>query len=577
MKRISLVAAVLFLLTSCSSTKKTTEPVRPSVQIGGVQQAEVMQIFFNANKEKILGNYDNAAQLFSEVIRRDGKNAAAMYELSNIYSAQKKYSDALFFSKSAYSIDPSNSWYVLNYADILQKNKRFAEAADVLGKLVQSFPDRPDYYYEWAASLIYAEKPNEAIKAYDKLESKIGVSKEVSTQKSRLYQRINKNDKAVDELQKLIASDPTDAQAYGMLAEVYQAMGQKQKALDTYNKILLVDPDNPYIHLSLADYYRTEGNKEESLVELKKAFSNKNLDIETKISILSSYYALIEIHPELREQALEMCRLLIVSHPNEPRAYAVYGDFLDQDKKTTEAREQYLKAKELGSKEFIVYSKLLFLDAQLLKWDTLKAESEEALTLFPDQPIVYYFNGVANVQLKKYPEAISSFNSGVKLVVDNKNLEGQFYASLGDVYNEIKDYPKSDASYLKALDINPKDANVLNNYAYFLSLRGEKLEKAEEMSRLSNQLEPTQASYQDTYGWIMYKLGRFKEAKEWIEKSIAGSNNDVGATLYEHYGDVMFKLGDTSKAIEFWMKAKNAGEGTSENLDRKIQEKKMFE
>lgn len=574
MKKILFFAPVFAVLVSCKSTQQT--PVRPTVQGGGVQQAEVLHLFYNANKEKILGNYDNAAQLFSDVIRRDGKNAAAMYELSNIYSGQKKYSDALFFSKSAYQIDPSNVWYALNYADILQKNKRHGEAADVLAKLVQSYPDRPDYYYEWAATLIYAEKPSEAIKVYDKLETKIGVSKEVSMQKSRLYQRMNKNEKAVEELQKLINNDPSDAQSYGMLAEVYQSMGQKQKALETYNKILQVDPENPYIHLSLADYYRNEGDKDKSQAELKKAFSNKNLDVETKISILSSYYALIEIHPELRSQAMEMCSLLVATHPNEPKAYAVYGDFLDQDKKTAEAREQYRLAKSLGSKDFVVYSKLMFLDTQLQHWDSLKAESDEAVNLFPDQPIVYYFNGLADMQMKKYSDAVSMFNTGVKLVVDNKKLEGQFYASLGDAYNELKDYAKSDLNYSKALEIDPKDANVLNNYAYYLSLRGEKLEKAEEMSRLSNELEPTQASYQDTYAWIMYKLGRYPEAKTWMEKAMAGTP-EISATLYEHYGDILFKLGDTTKALEFWQKAKTAGQGASENLDRKILEKKIFE
>ena len=107
---------------------------------------------------------------------------------------------------------------------------------------------------------------------------------------------------------------------------------QKEKALDTYNQILNIDPDNPYMHLSLADFYRSNGEKEKSVEELKKAFLNKELDIDTKISILSSYYTLIGIHPELMEQALEMCEFLINSHPSEPNAHAVYGDFLRQDK-----------------------------------------------------------------------------------------------------------------------------------------------------------------------------------------------------------------------------------------------------
>lgn len=162
------------------------------------------------------------------------------------------------------------------------------------------------------------------------------------------------------------------------------------------------------------------------------------------------------------------------------------------------------------------------------------------------------------------------------MIVDNKDLESQFYSSLGEAYNEIKDYVKSDESFEKGIAIDPKNANTLNNYAYFLSVRGEKLEKAEKMSMESNELEPTQASYQDTYGWIMYKQNKFEDAKIWIEKSLSNST-DSSATVLEHYGDVLFKIGDTAKAFDFWQKAKNAGEGASEFLDRKILEKKLFE
>ncbi|HRH67007.1 MAG TPA: tetratricopeptide repeat protein, partial [Bacteroidia bacterium] len=443
-----LIALSALLISGCKSTQTTTSTSRVSKStLSDSQRAEVTYLFFNANKEKLLGNFNNAADLFAEVIRKDGSNAAAMYELANIYAEQKKYSDALFFSKSAYQIDPSNPWYTLSYADILQKNKKFDESADVLEKLVSAYPDRVDYYYEWASALLYAEKPAEAIKVYDKLEAKTGVSKEISMQKARLYQRMNKNDKAVVELQKLIDYNPADAQSYGMLAELYQSMGQKEKALETYNKILQIDPENPFIHLSLADYYRNNGEKEKSVAELKKAFQNKDLDIETKLSILSSYYALVELHPELKDQALEMCRLLIEAHPNESRAHAVYGDFLYQDKKTTEALAEFKTARDLGSKEFIVYRQIMYLEAQLQAWDSLLVESEEAMTLFPDQPEVYYLNGVAYSQKKKYVEAATAFQSGVKMVVDNKNLEVQFYASLGDTYQELKDFQKSEENY----------------------------------------------------------------------------------------------------------------------------------
>jgi tetratricopeptide (TPR) repeat protein len=575
MNKFFYIAISLALFAGCKGGEKTTSTAAKS-NLSDSQKAEVTYAFFNANKEKILGNYDNAATQFSDVIRKDPSNAAAMYELANIYSGQKKYADALYFAKGAYQLDKKNNWYVLSYVDILEKNKKFTEAGAVLEKAVQDNPSNVDYYYEWATTCLYAEKPNDAIKVYDKLEAQIGINREVIMQKARIYQRLNKNDKALEELNKLVVADPKDSQAYGMIAEIYQAMGKNEMALSTYQKILEIDPENPYIHLSLADYYRNAGEKEKSIEELKKAFSNKELDIDTKISILSSYYTLIDIHPELKEQAIDMCKLLVQANANEPKAHAVYGDFLIQDKKYAEAKVEYLKAKELGSKEYAVYSQLMFINSQLQDWKDLTSTSDEAMALFPEQALPYFFNGLAQIQNKNYSGATSVLNSGVKLVVDNKPLEGQFYASLGDAYNELRDYAKSDESYDRALEINPKDANVMNNYAYYLSVRNEKLDKAEALSKASNELEPNQSSYEDTYGWIMYKQGKYSDAKIWIEKSL-NNGSDKSATVLEHYGDVIFRLGDTTKALEYWQKAKAAGEGASEFLDRKLLEKRLFE
>ncbi len=572
-KLLILITGSAFLI-SCGGPKQVAHSTPSRQPSGGAEQTEVLNIFYNANKEKILGNLNNAIELFSEVIRKDPGNHAAMYELANIYADQKKNTDALYFIKSAYKLDSKNIWYSMTLADIYQKNKKFTEAATVLEQLVKDNPERVDFYFEWATALVFADKPSDAVKAYDKLEEKTGPSKDVIIPKSRLYQRMGKFEKAITELQKLINADPKDAQAYGMLAEVYQNMGDKQKALDTYNKVLEVDPDNAFIHLSLADFYRSNGEKEKSVKELKLAFNNKELDVDTKISILASYLPLIELHPELKDQAMELCHLLLEAHPSESRAHAIYGAFLYLDKQFPAARDQYREAQNLGGKEFTIVDQVLRLDYQLQSWDTLLMESNEALTNFPEQPIVYFLNGVANIQKKKYADGIKSLNSGVKLVVDDTTLMVSFYSSLGEAYNETKEFAKSDENYEKALHLNANDAGALNNYSYFLSVRGENLEKAEAMSKLSNELQPKTGSFEDTYGWIMYKQGKYKDAQTWIEKALA-DDGEKSAAVLEHYGDVLYKNGNTIKALEYWQKAKNAGDGASEFLDKKILEKKL--
>jgi tetratricopeptide (TPR) repeat protein len=577
MKKLSVVILLVAALSACKSSKPTTASKAPAkIEMSSAQKADVTKLFFDANKEKLLGNLNNAADLFAEVIRKDGSNHAAMYELSNIYAEQKKYSDALFFARSAYRLDPKNEWYAMSLSDILQKNHKFEESAQVLEQLVKDYPDRIDYYFELASAQVFAGKYSDAIKTYDKIEAQIGISSEVIMQKERLWLQLNKSDKAIAEVQKLIDANPKDAKAYNMLAELYQKIGNKEKALETYNKILQIDPDNPYVHLSLADYYRSNGDKEKSEQELKLAFSNKELDIDTKLSILASYAAIIELHPEMTEQALEMGKLLIEANPKEPRAHAIYGQFLSSDSQYVKAREEFKTAIKLGANEFAVTATIVQVDYQLRDWDSMIIDSDSGMTNFPDQPTMYLYNGIAKIQKKKFKDAVEVLNGGLKMVVDNKQLEAGFYTSLGEAYYEMKKYSESDENYDKALEINPKDATTLNNYAYYLSVRGDKLDKAEEMSKQSNEIQPDQASFEDTYGWIMYKMGKYKDAKTWIEKALA-HGSDKSAAVLEHYGDILFKEGNNAKALEYWQKAKDAGDGASEFLDKKLSEKRLIE
>jgi tetratricopeptide (TPR) repeat protein len=105
-------------------------------------------------------------------------------------------------------------------------------------------------------------------------------------------------------------------------------------------------------------------------------------------------------------------------------------------------------------------------------------------------------------------------------------------------------------------------------------LRKENLEKAKQMSAYANKLEPDNDSFEDTYAWILFQLGDYKEAKIWQEKAIGDSTTN--GTLLEHYGDILFKLGDIEKAVEQWKKAKSVG-SESKTIDAKIASKSYVE
>jgi Tfp pilus assembly protein PilF len=181
------------------------------------------------------------------------------------------------------------------------------------------------------------------------------------------------------------------------------------------------------------------------------------------------------------------------------------------------------------------------------------------------------------LQKKEYKEAVEYLTIGKDYVFKNPALLAQFYANLGDANHGLKEFEASDSAYEEALKIEPKNIYVLNNYGYYLSLREEKLDRAEELSAYCNELEPDQSNYQDTYAWILYKQGKFIQAKDWLEKALK-NGGESNAVILEHLGDSYAKLKDLIKAVEFWNRAKTINDGsTSKFLDQKIADKKLYE
>jgi len=560
-------------LVSCKSTQ-TTNSTASKGHVKGVA-ADNSSLFIDANKEKTLENYDEAIKLFTKCLEINPQDGASMFELAKLYTIKGNAEMALKYAELAIDVEQENVYYLLFYAGILQSTEDYEQAAKVYEKVVELKPNHPEYYNRLAVAYLYSKKPMEAIKIYDKLEEKVGITEEYSMKKQSIYIQENKINQAIEEIEKLISAFPEETKYYAILAEVCMNHGMEDKALEAYNKIAELNEDDPYIHISLADYYKQRGDHEKAFEELKLGFSNPNLDIDSKIQILIQYYTINEIYEDLKSQAFELAEIMVDVHSNDPKAYSMYGDFLYQDSRFLEARDAFRNVIALDSSKYLVWEQLLFTESELQDNEALYLESKRATELFPEQPIPYLFAGGSLYEKKEWEECIRILEQGAYYVVNNDRLLAQFYAYLGDAYNQVNDIEKSDASYDKVLLINPDHDYVLNNYAYYLSQRGENLEKAAKMAKHATELKPETPSNQDTYGWVLYKMGYYEEAKTWIERAIKNGAQD-NPVILEHLGDIYWKLGEENKAIDLWIKAKDAGKG-SDLLDKKVEDKKLYE
>ncbi len=564
----------IFLLTTsllAGATLSLSAQTRPSEE-----QVETEKIFIDASREKVLGNYENAAYLFKEVLKRDKNNHAAAYELARLYDVLDNVDKAMASIKMAINGDPQNPWYQMFLADILDRKGKYKDGAKIFEKLVSEAPYNEYYYIKWAFLLMKAKKPEKSIEVYSMLEERIGISEEISRKKQALYLGIGQPDKAIETYQMLIKSDPHNIEYYHLLASLYRQLEDQDNAAKTYERILEIDPNDAKASIALADRQKVEGDDVSYLNSLQPVFSKPDVDIDLKIKEILPYIRQVVDTPNepVMNATLQLATILEEQHPKEAKAYSVSGDLLYYSGRKRQALKKYLKARSLNNTIYSIYDQIMYINLETNSYDTLLTISNEAIDLFPNQAGAYYFNGVALDFQQKNQAAISSYQQALLMARKNPRLQFDLYARLGGVYHRMGKHTLSDTNMDKALQLNPKDFNLLNNYSFYLAERGVQLEKAKKMSALANELRPNQSQFQDTYGWILYQMKEYESAREWLIKAIDnGGNSNPG--ILEHYGDILFQIGKTEAAIVEWQKALEQKGGKDEGLQEKIRSRQL--
>jgi tetratricopeptide (TPR) repeat protein len=569
---------ILNLSATWAQQPENNKPA-PAIIIAGapmnaLDSNRVKQLFYTALREKTIGNSELSSELYNRILQIDPMNDAAMFELARIKKFQKQPQESKMLLERAVTVNPDNEWYWIALIEQYQSANEHLKLENALNELIRIKPDKPDYYFDKANAQVFQKKFDSALSTYDLIEKQFGFSDELVRKRQQVYLKQGKTGKAAEEIEKLIKLHPEEIRYYLSLSEIYNSNGLTDKALKVLLRGEKINPEHPLIHLALADTYRTQKNKTASFNQLKLAFASPDLDIEQKIRIVMGYFPKFP-DPDAKASALELSKIIAGLHQDDAKAQALYGDILVYNEQLTEAKVAYRKALNLNNQIYAIWEQLVRLQLNSNDIENTIKDGEEALTIFPNQAILNYMVGIGWFQKKDYNKAVFYLKNAVSLETENKIFLTQAYAALGDCYHQLKNDSKSDEAYENSISFDANNAYTLNNYAYYLSLRGERLDKAEQMSRRSNELRPGSASFQDTYAWILFKQKKYAEAKSWMEKAVS-NENEISAVQLEHYGDILFHLGDIEKAIIKWKSAREAGL-VSPILEQKIKEQKYVE
>ncbi len=533
--------------------------------------------FIDANREQLLGNYAKAIEIYESILKEAPQNDAAAYQLAKLYDAQSDGEKAIRYARQAIQLANGNPWYRRFLSELYQKQNRNREAAEVYAELVRQDPNVEEYYYRWAYFLVKSNDVNAALKVYDDFEKRFGINEEVIRRKHSLYAGQGNNRKATDELLRLIKAFPKSLEYRYWLANFYEQIGETILAQGIYADILKIAPNDPKANMALAGATGRQSDEVQLLRSLQGVFEKTDIGIDLKISRLMPFVTKVADtgNKEIANVALELTRVLEAVHPQEAKVYAVTADLLYYSGDRLRALEKYKKTLELDDTVFLVWEQTLRICYEIGDYTALRRYSENAMDLFPNKAFIYYMNGLANARLNHWNNAQESLEQAAMMAANNGRLlfDIQFQRAL--VLNELKRYDAANEAFEATLKLNAKSPEALNAYAQALAGRGENLEKAKAMAKQAMELNSKNATYQATYGWVLYKLKDYNEAKKWLDKALETSNgNDPG--ILEHYGDLLFQLNDQEGAVRYWIKAQEKG-GGSELLEKKITTRRLYE
>jgi len=555
-------------LSGCGSKKNTEAPSEK-----GFSKADYAYIekFHNAVRLKSKGQTSEAIQSFEACLSMKQNDDAVYYALSELYLVQGNSMKSGEAIKKAAKLDPNNLHYTSELAYYYIEKEQYNEAIVAFEKLVKAQPRNPEVLYPFAECLVRAGRTQEAINQLNKTEDQIGVIPEISIQKFQLYLQLKQEAKGLEELNKARTQHPENPQLLSTLVDYYFQTKQDDKALSTLEDLVKADPKNGRIHLFIADIYRGKGDKDNYFLSLKKAFQGEGVDLDTKMKVLIS---LQNPKATIDPRAIELAELFVIENPESAKAHSVRGDYLLELKRDDEALISYRKALEFEKGAHSLWNQVLIMEYQSLKFEELASDSQEAIKFFPTSPSFYLLNGVGNIQLKKFDDALVNLEIGKEYVINDKSLLGEFYGQMAEAYFGKKDINKGNDNYTKALEKDPNSSLLLNNYAYRLASENIDLIKAEGLIKKANERSPNQPQFLDTYGLILFRKGDYQGAMNYYEKAYLLDIEDN--LLLDHMGDASIQLKKTEDALKYWNRAKTLG-SKNKNLDKKIENIKYYE
>lgn len=533
-----------------------------------VDNDDYQYALIEAVKQKNLGNYSEAVKLYRLVIKEKPDCQVAYYELGTIYLMTKQVELAQENLKVAYSMDPDNQWYTLAYLNALGAGEDYKTITGILKEQKKKDPEEVEWDYQLATVFYTEGRVRKAIRILEKIEKEKGFSEKITLLKASIYESEEEYELAKQEIEKVMVLFPEAVQFRIVAAELSMKNGKEDNAAAYYQEILEMDSTNIFALTNLTDYYRKKEDYKSSFRYLASSFRNRQIDVKRKMAILSYYLSEEKFVKKYADELDQLLQVFLEVHPDEPEVRLMAADFYIEARTYDKAYQQLNAYLEKNQGNYPLYMQAILLANATSMNDELLKVTQRAMLQYPDSADIRFFRGIGFYGEGEYALLIENFKG-----VSFEDYSVSAYASqsrmlVAESYYRLEDYATSDSLFERLIEEEPDNYLVLNNYSYYLAERGTKLEKALGWSRTAIENNPDNATFLDTYAWVLYKLGEYELAEKYILEALhKGGENDP--EVNEHAADIQVALENLEMARSYYHKAIILG-GDKNRLNNKL-------
>lgn len=581
MVKIRILFMLLAVLTvaSCGTvrkTKKKSATVSEQPALTPEQQRKYDYFFLEAIRQKEKKEYASAFGLLQHCLDIQPNAASALYEISQYYLFLRQVPQGQAALEKAVLNAPDNFWYSQGLASLYQQQNELDKAVELMEQMVIRFPGKQEPLFGLLDIYGRQEKFEQVIATLNRLEKRMGKNEQLSMEKFKIYLQMKDDKKAFQEIESLVQEYPADLRYQVILGDVYLQNGKKQEAYGTYQKVLAAEPDNPMALFSMASYYEQTGQKELYQKQLDTLLLNKKVASDTKVGVMRQMIVENEQSSKDSTQLIALFEGMMKQELDDAQVPMLYAQYLLS--KNMEAASIPVLEQVVDLEPTNKAARMMLIGAAVKKEDykQIIKVCEPGIEATPDALEFYYYLAIAYNQAEKPDSVLSICKKALEQVTpeSKKEVVSDFYSIMGDMYHTQKQMAEAYAAYDSALVYNPSNIGALNNYAYYLSVERRDLDKAEEMSYKTVKAEPNNATYLDTYAWILFEKGNYAQARIYIDNAMK-SDGEKSDVIVEHCGDIYFMVGDVEGALKYWEKALEIG-SESKTLKQKIEKKKYI-